>query len=127
MRFDRFAPALAVLAVVAAAIVFGVVGYTSESDGAAADPASVDSVPASPFVSGRVAAVTAGELTLATATGTVVLSLAPDADLEVLAPTGRASIRPGDWANASVVPHDQTVFVVVGIVVIPAALVEATP
>jgi hypothetical protein len=127
---QRFAPAIAFLVVLAVAVILGIVGYISEGDGAVSpgpaiseesDSATTD------FVSGRVEVISATEITLSTEAGTVVLQVDPDAPVEVLAPTSAAQIELGDWVNASVVPHEQTLFVLVGLVVIASDAAVETP
>jgi len=131
LRFERprrQAPLIAVLLIVAAGLGFGGLGYaTSGSETTAFQEAGQEPAAEIEFVSGRVESISAGELTLATDTGRVVLRLSSDAAIESFGSATLDSLRPGDWLNASAIPHEQTVFVLVGLVVIPAESLAETP
>lgn len=75
-------------------------------------------------VKGVVQSVTADSITVSTEGGPVTLKLGPSTPREGVKRTSLASIRPGDWVNAGGVHHNQTVYALTVLVVIPAANLE---
>jgi hypothetical protein len=116
--------AIAALAVVAIGISAGAVGYVS----AAPDepPTIVADLPdTSGGVRGVVQSLNGDELTLTTGDGRQALRLSQSARIETLRPVPLSAIRTGDWVNAGAVPHAQTIFALLGLVVLPQGSFEA--
>ena len=84
-------------------------------------------LPAATTVSGIVEALDADSIRLGTDAGPKTLKLSDEAVFEALRPAALTSISAGDWLNVGVMPHAQTVFAIVGLVVIPASILEAPP
>jgi hypothetical protein len=125
-RFSRYPALLPAVALTAFAGVFVAIGYVSAApSGSPAPPPAPVAAPA--IVSGRVEAITADSITLATAEGSLTLKLAADAPTERAAAATLADLQEGDWLNATAMPHEETIFVLQGIVVIPAGLLGEAP
>jgi hypothetical protein len=99
-------------------------GYAARSH-AKTPQAIPDLVPVAQSVKGVVQAVTADSITLQTEAGPVTFQITSSTSREAIQRTTLASIRPGDWVNAGGVHHDQTVYALTALVVIPAADLEA--
>jgi len=113
------APAVGVIAL---ALLAGLGGYFSVgSDRLKSAPAADQQ---SPFLRGVIQSVTADRLTLTTESGPLELSLGADAPVEALRPTSFDRITAGDWLNGGAIAHAQTLFALVGIVVIPPSQME---
>lgn len=80
--------------------------------------------PASDVVRGVVQAVTADSITVQTDAGPVTLKITPLTGREAIQKTTLSSIQPGDWVNAGGVHHDQTIYALTDVVVIPASDLE---
>lgn len=116
------APALGLLAV---ALIAGVVGYVTEgSDGGPASQA-VEAPTAGQGARGVVRELAGEQLTLTTPGGPLTLRLSPNAAVEALRPMSPAVVTTGDWLNGGGVANAQTVYTLVGVVVIPQELLEA--
>jgi len=72
-------------------------------------------------VRGQVSEVSPDSLILTTAGGQVSLDLTPATVYEFMRPATRAELNLGDWLNAGAVPHNETFFAIIGLVIIPAA------
>jgi hypothetical protein len=57
--------------------------------------------------------------------GTLELRLGPELAVEALRPTSFDRIAAGDWLNGGAIAHAQTLFALVGIVVIPPSQLES--
>jgi hypothetical protein len=64
-------------------------------------------------------------LTISTAAGPKEFRVAQDTTVEALRPVAPAQLVPGDWLNAGAVSHNQTIFALVGVTVIPRDQVQA--
>jgi hypothetical protein len=110
----RFAAPL--IGLLAVGVVAALIGYAT-ADSASSSPAPLTATEAESNVPrGIIREVTGDRLTLTTGES---LQLTPNASIEALLPTTRDQVRPGDWLNAGAVPHDRSVFVITGLVVIP--------
>jgi hypothetical protein len=120
---------LLIAALFVIALLFAGIGYVSASPGADTPSVSATSVPAdgSAFISGRVEAINAGSITLSTASGDVTIALRSDAPSERATAALIGDLRPGDWLNGTALPHEQTFFVLQGIVLIPESLLGEGP
>ncbi len=99
-------------------------GYSVRSHGRS--NVSLSGASAAPdIVRGVVQSVTADSVTLQTDAGPVTLKITPSTSKEALQKTSLASIKPGDWVNAGGVHHDQTIYALTALVVIPAAGLES--
>ncbi len=78
-------------------------------------------------IGGVIRALTADGVRLTTDTGERTLRLSDETRFEALRPATLASIRAGDWVNVGVLPHPRTIFAIVGVIVIPSAILEAPP
>jgi hypothetical protein len=108
------------------ALLAGFLGFISEGGPAQTLEASpVASRPAA--VRGTVQSVAGDNVTIATSGGPVSLRLVPATTYEAIRPAQLSRVAPGDWLNAGAVPHEQTLFAVTGLLVIPQALLEAKP
>ena len=72
-------------------------------------------------VKGVVQAVTADSITLKTDAGVLTFKISPSTPKEAIQRTTLASIKPGDWVNAGGVRHNQTIYALTDLVIIPAA------
>jgi hypothetical protein len=111
-------------ALVLTALVSGALGYSLEGDASLNQPAVSADQTRSESVRGVVAAVRADSLTLNTPSGTVDIEVPATTPIERFHAINREALRPGDWLNAGGVPHDQTMFALTGLVVIPRALLK---
>ena len=113
-----FVPAagLIVLAAIATAA-----GYLSPGDSNGAAPAAATTVASEEgAVRGVVQAISGDSLTLSTSSGLVTLRLAPSLRVEALRTATLGQARQGDWLNAGAISHNQTLFAIIGLVIIPA-------
>ncbi len=107
-------------ALLLAALLSGGLGY------ATASPARHDSfkaAAASPepvFVRGTVQGSTNDRLTLLVDGAPRDLTLRPDVRVEIQRPASITDVTPGAWVNAAAVPHQQTIFALTGLVLLPA-------
>jgi hypothetical protein len=76
------------------------------------------------YVRGVVQTVTQDSITLLTDSGAVTLKLSAATPREAVQNATLAAIKPGDWVNAGGVPHNQTLYALTALVVIPAANLE---
>jgi hypothetical protein len=113
-------PALLVATLVLAA---AIAGYFSV--GSADKPPVAGQMPQSPFVRGVIQDVASGHLTLSTENGPVELRLASNAPVEALRPISVDRLTVGDWLNGGAIGHAQTLFALVGLIVIPPAQLES--
>ncbi len=61
-----------------------------------------------------------GQIAITTVDGaSLTYKLSPDATIEVLRPVSAATVNVGDWLNGGAIPHAQSLFALVGIVLIP--------
>jgi hypothetical protein len=121
---DLTDPNLRLIAVALVGALFLLAGLLTAGDGKPAElPA--DRSETSRFVRGTVDSIAGDRLVLATDAGPVSATLTSDTVYESLKTAPLASVQAGETVNVGSVPHSQTLLVVVGVVVIPPALVEA--
>ena len=101
----------------------GLGGYFSA--GAGTSTSAPAAAPEPSFTRGVVQSVSADRLTLTTESGPLELRLGADAPVEALRPTTFGRIAAGDWLNGGAIAHAQTLFALVGIVVIPPSQLES--
>ena len=119
-RRAHFLPALLGLVLL---VLAGAIGYLTKGDGAA--PSAEQSVEASSAgTRGTVQSLNADTLILQTDAGSQQFMLHSDAPIEVLRPATAASIAVGDWLNVGGMNNSQTVFTLIGLTLIPQALLE---
>ncbi len=102
------------------ALVFGGIGYASKQ----ADQQPVPDLPATDQrpegARGVLHSAGNGQIAITTDDGaTLTYQLSPNAAVEVLSPTTPANINVGDWLNGGAIPHAQTLFALVGLILIP--------
>lgn len=107
---------------VAFVLLAGVGGYFSAGGGSST---SVPAAPGPTFTRGVVQSVSTDRLTLTTESGPVELSLSADLAVEAMRPTSFDRIAAGDWLNGGAIAHAQTLFALVGIVVIPPSQLDS--
>ncbi len=116
-------PATALLAL---ALVSAALGFLSEGSAGRGTPRSrgepLDPRPVA--VRGVVQDINGDALTIATSERALTLRLVPSTTSEAIRPAGPDRLEPGDWLNAGAIPHDQTLFAITGIVIIPQELLE---
>jgi hypothetical protein len=111
-----------VIAIAAVALAAAAAGYLSE--GGDSGPSQLRAAD-EPFVRGVVQSVSSDRLLLATESGTVEFRLGRDVLVEALRPAAVQALTIGDWVNGGAINHAQTLFALVGLVVIPPAQLEA--
>ena len=74
---------------------------------------------------GVVQSVAGDRLIVSTEAGALELRLAQNAPVEALRPTTLSRLTTGDWVNGAAIAHTQTLFALVGLVVIPPNQLEA--
>ncbi len=105
------------------ALAGGAAGYLSKSD-----PKS----PSEPFIAtsqrvgtrGVVQSIDGDTLTILTNSESLSFALTPQTIVERLGPITPSLISVGDWLNAGAIPHVQTTLTIVGLTVIPEALLR---
>ena len=108
--------------VIGCTLLAGLAGYVSVGSGNnVAAPAAVAPLA---FVRGVVQSSSPDRLILTTESGPLALSLGADTPVEALRPTTFDRVAAGDWLNGGAIAHAQTLFALVGIVVIPPAQLE---
>jgi len=114
------APALLVIVI---ALASGAIGYLTAGSGDPTPPpaAAVER----PFLRGVLQSLSGDRLIISTESGPVELRLAANAPIETLRPATIDRLSAGDWLNAGAVGHAQTLFALVGIVVIAPAQLES--
>jgi hypothetical protein len=123
MRVDLRRVVVPALLVAVVALVAGIGGYFSV--GPADKPPAPAQAPQSPFVRGVIQSISADRLTLSTESGSVELRLAANAPVEALRPITVERVAVGDWLNGGAVGHAQTLFALVGLIVIPPGQLES--
>ncbi len=120
-RLRRFAlPAVIGLALFAVALL---AGYVSEGDADAARPP--DAANAAPEgTRGTVQSLNGDTLLLLTDSGQREFKLTSKTTFEALRPTESSRIVAGDWLNAGAMPNSETFFTVVGLTLIPEAVLR---
>ncbi len=113
----RLLPMVLVAAVLGAAA--GAVGYATRSTASALSPEEPAASAAPGVVRGTVQSVSGRSLVVNTEAGPVTLHVENNAGIETLRPATISSIRPGDWVNVGAVRHQQTLFAITSVVVIP--------
>ena len=73
---------------------------------------------------GTIQSLSGNSLTLLTDGAARQFTLSDDVMVEALKPTTASTISTGEWLNAGTIPHTQTLFVIVGLNLIPPALVQ---
>jgi hypothetical protein len=106
-------------AVLVLCIVTGAAGYVTSPQQKSL-PATQPSDPAPTFVRGVLQSVAADRLSISTEAGTVEYRMRGDTTVEALRAIRAASLMTGDWVNAGAIGHAQTLFALVGLVVIPS-------
>lgn len=76
------------------------------------------------YLRGTIEAVDGTRVTLTTSAGPITIEVAPDTRYEALRRGSFADLRVGETVNVGSLPHNQTLFVVTGVVVLPATLAE---
>ena len=109
--------------IAALALVAGIAGYLSAGSGKSSEPPA--QVPQSPYVRGVIQSVSSDRLTLTTESGPLELSLNPNAPVEALRPITVQRLAVGDWLNGGAIQHAQTLFALMGLVVIPPSQLES--
>jgi len=117
--------ALPVFALVLVAVIALGAGYATAGSSDTTKPESANESPL--FARGAIQSVSGNELTLSTANGPVTLRLAQGVQTEALRPVTAAQITAGDWLNGGAVAHAQTLFALVGLVVIPQSQLGEAP
>ncbi|HEY7270888.1 MAG TPA: hypothetical protein VH951_13770 [Dehalococcoidia bacterium] len=111
--------------VVTAAVAIGA-GYGLRSHNSAASTLRFPSEASqAATVRGVVQSVNADSITLQTESGPVTLKISPSTPREALQKIDLTAVHPGDWVNAGGVHHDQTIYALTALVVIPASDLEA--
>jgi hypothetical protein len=105
------------------ALVAGIAGYYSAGSSESSERPS--EVQQSPFVRGVIQSVTLDRLILSTESGPVELRLASNSPVEALRPITIERLATGDWLNGGAIQHAQTLFALVGLVVIPPSQLES--
>jgi hypothetical protein len=116
--------AIPAVLLVLVAMAAGIAGYATAGGERKAGPPPIEAGQR-PFLRGVVQSISGDRLTLATDNGPLELRLAPSTTVEALRPFTLERVRPGDWLNAGAVSHQQTLFALVGIVLIPPSQLEA--
>jgi hypothetical protein len=125
MRFSlRHAALLPFAALVLTAAVASMAGYLLNGQSGAADEPAADA-DARQYVRGIVERIDNSELTITVGTQRRVFRLNSSVKVDVLRPADLAALHTGDWLNVGAVPHDQTLFAITGLVIIPANHLEA--
>ena len=109
-----------VLGLIAVGLAAAALGYVSAGSTGGADAQPVTSAGSETASRGVVQSISGDSLTLATSSGPVTLRLSPTVRIEALRPATLARARQGDWLNAGAIPHNQTLFAIIGLVIIPA-------
>lgn len=117
---DRLTLPVLFAALLLATLLAGGLGYATASP-ARHDTFTASAAPPEPvFVRGIVQNTTADRLTLLVDGAPRDLTLRPDLKVEAQRPAPIASVAPGAWINAAAVPHQQTIFALTGLVLLPA-------
>lgn len=124
-QVDFSDPGFKLLAVALAGFLFLFLGYVSAPTREAPAPPALETGPT--YVRGTIESVQGSRLTLSTEAGPVTIELAPDTTFERLRRGSFVDLAPGQTVNVGSIPHAQTLFVVIGVVVIPGALAESAP
>jgi hypothetical protein len=120
-RLRRFTlPALIIAVLFAVALG---AGYVTESNGTTSRETTAATVPQG--VRGSIQALNANSLTLRTADGVQQFTLSPDAIVEVSRPTTASTIKVGEWLNVGAIPNGQTLFAIIGLTLIPDAMLQS--
>lgn len=106
-----------------------VVGLLALLIGLVTAPGPVSQTPQPPadapvYLRGTIEAVEGTRVTLTTSSGSITIEVAPDTRYEALRRGSFADLRVGETVNVGSLPHNQTLFVVTGVVVLPATLAE---
>jgi hypothetical protein len=116
--------ALAFALLLAAAVAFGAGYFLRPQDTARAVSFPGEAMAVS-TIRGVVQSAGPDSITVQTEAGPVTLKLTPSTPVEALRRVDLSQVRPGDWVNAGGVHHNQTVYALTGLVVIPAANLQA--
>lgn len=100
-----------------------VAGYFTKGDGAD-DTVRTAPTDSTAGVRGGLQSLNGDTLVVLTESGPRQFILASDATVEVLKPTTASTIGVGEWLNLGAMPHAQTVFAIVGLTLIPQALLQ---
>lgn len=114
---------LVVLSVIA--LVAGAAGYATSGPPRGTRSPAPDQPP--PTVRGVVQSIAGDQLSLMTSSGPLAIRLPQGAPVERLRRAGLSEIVPGDWLNGGAVGHAQTIFALIGIVVIPQSQLGQAP
>lgn len=71
------------------------------------------------YVRGVLQEVTSTGVTLTAGADQRSLALSPSTAVEIVRPISLSEVRAGDWLGLGAVPHNQTLFAITGLVVIP--------
>ena len=113
-------PILAAIVLFAAA---AAAGYLTKSTSSVQRVDNAASVPPA-GARGALQSINGSTITVVTEVGPRQFTLADDVTVEVLRPTTASTINLGEWLNAGAMPHNQTVFTIVGLTLIPQGLVQ---
>ncbi len=117
-RFLLLTVGLLVLAVGA-----GVAGYVTKAD-SKPNFEPLESAAESTGTRGVLQSIDGDTLTILTDAGSQVFTFTSQTVVERLRPSNASRISVGDWLNAGAIAHDQTIFTIVGLTVIPASLLQ---
>jgi hypothetical protein len=113
------------LSLVAIAVVAATLGYLTEGSGEGAGTDAAKAPSQGEAIRGQVRDLVGDQLTLTTPNGLVTLRLPAGSALEALRPVAPSSLTAGDWLNAGGVANPASIYTLIGLVVIPQALLEA--
>jgi hypothetical protein len=114
---------LPALAAVALFILAAVLGYVTKGEDSSPSADEFVAVSA-PGTRGTVQSLSGDTLTVQTEGGPRQFTLASDAPVEALRPATAASIATGEWLNVGAMGNSQTVFTIVGLTLIPQAMLD---
>jgi hypothetical protein len=114
---------LPALALAALFILVALVGYVTK-DGGSLPSSEAVGVSSAPGTRGSIISISGNTLTVQTDGGQKQFTLAGDASVEALRPATAASIATGEWLNVGAMPNSQTMFTIVGLTLIPQALLQ---
>ena len=113
-------PALGAIVLFAAAVV---AGYVTKTDGSPRSSTDLEAIEAT-GTGGVVQSVSGNTLTLSINGRPQQFTLAGDVTVETLRPVTAQAIATGDWLNVGVRPNSQTLFTIVGLTLIPPAVLD---
>jgi hypothetical protein len=107
------------------ALVFGGIGYASKKADQEPIPALPPAEVQTAGARGVIQSAGNGQIAIITDDGTTLTyQLSPNAPVEVLRPIATDAVNTGDWLNGGAIPHAQTLFALVGLILIPDPVVS---